>query len=64
MFGVLVTFASFLSIGIGIYVFSNADCIVKWNGDIAKLHLKEALLMGATLSSSDVIAAVTLINET
>jgi len=34
-----------------------------WNGDIAELTLTEALLLGATLSSSDVIAAVTLINE-
>lgn len=68
MLGVLVTLFSFVSIGSALYYFSAQGYIFNWNGwilssDIVELTLSECLLLGATLSSSDVIAAVTLINE-
>jgi len=63
LFGVLGTFISFVLIGIGSYLLSSMELYTDYWGNQMQFTLKEGLIMGAVLSASDVVCALSLVQE-
>lgn len=63
LFGVLGTIICFVVIGLGAYLISNCDIIELNTGQIEHISVNEALMLGAVLSASDVVCALSLVKE-
>ena len=64
LYGILGTVLSFVIIGVLTYHFSDLGYVVNIHGSVEKLSINEALALGSVLAASDVVAVLTIINET
>lgn len=62
LFGIGGTLTAFIVIGLEAYLFSELGFIIK-NGKTIYIELQEALLVGAVLSSTDVVCTLAMVKE-
>lgn len=63
MLGVGGTLIAFVVIGLFTYVWSEAGLITNKHGDTIYIKLQDALMVGATLSATDVVCTLALVKE-
>jgi NhaP-type Na+/H+ or K+/H+ antiporter len=63
MLGVGGTLIAFIVIGLFCYLWSEADLIYDKHGDRVHITLQEAMMVGATLSATDVVCTLALVKE-
>ena len=63
LYGVIGTIVCFLTVGVGAYFLSEAGVVVTSTGEVVHITAREALLLGAVLSASDVVCSLSLVKE-